>query len=67
MSHLDPWTDQYELKAHKIINLQNIINQLPDAFVDAKNVTKSHIAAANVSSKIDISTQHVVINEYGTR
>ena len=32
-----------------------------------KKVTKSHIAAANVSSKIDIPTQHVVINEYGTR
>ena len=39
--------------------MQNIVNQLLDAFVDAKKVTKSHVAAANVPSKIDIATQYV--------
>ena len=47
--------------------LQNIANQLLDAFVDAKKVTKSHIPIANVPSKIDIPTQQVVTNESGTQ
>ena len=28
-----------------IIHLQNLANQIPDAFVDTKKVTKSHIPA----------------------
>ena len=47
--------------------MQNIANQLPNAFIDAKKVTKSHIPVANVPSKIDIPTQQVVTNESGTR
>ena len=46
--------------------MQNIANQLPYAFVDAKKVTKSHIAVANVPLKIDIPT-YIVINESETR
>ena len=38
-----------------IIHLQNLANQLPDAFVDSKKVTKSHIPAANVSARVDIT------------
>ena len=38
-----------------IIHLQNIANQLPDAFVDTKKVTKSHIPAANVPARVDIT------------
>ena len=60
-------TNQCELEVHKIIHLQNIANQLPDAFVDAKKVTKSYIAATNVPLKINIHTQHVVFNESETR
>ena len=56
MSHLDPHTDQCEFEVQKITHLQNILNQLQDAFVDAKKVTKLHIAAANVPSRIDIPT-----------
>ena len=67
LSHLDPRTNQCELEVQKIIHLQNIANQLPDAFIDAKKVTKSHIPVANVPSKIDIPTQQVVTNESGTR
>ena len=67
LSHLDPCTNQYELEVRKIIYLQNITNQLPDACVNAMKVTKSHIAVANVPSKIDIPTQQVVINEFRTR
>ena len=38
-----------------IIHLQNLANQLPDAFVDTKKVTKSHIPAANVPTRDDIT------------
>ena len=38
-----------------IIHLQNLVNQLPDAFVDTKKVTKSHIPAANVTARVDIT------------
>ena len=38
-----------------IIHLQNLANQLPDAFVDTKKVTKSHIPAANVQARVDIT------------
>ena len=38
-----------------IIHLQNLANQLPDAFVDTKKVTKSYIPAANVSARVDFT------------
>ena len=38
-----------------IIHLQNLSNQIPDAFVDTKKVTKSHIPAANVPARVDIT------------
>ena len=60
MFHLDHRTDQCELEVQKIIHLQNIANPLLDAFANAKKVIKSHRAAANVPSEIDILT-HVVI------
>ena len=34
MSHLDPRTNQCELKVQKIIHLQNLANQLLDTFID---------------------------------
>ena len=43
MTHLDPRTNQCELEVQRIIHFQNIANQLPDAFIDIKKVTKSHI------------------------
>ena len=42
LSHFDPRTNQCELEVQRIIHLQNLANQLPDAFVDAKKVTKSY-------------------------
>ena len=54
MSHLDPRTNQYELEVQRIIYLQNLANQLPNAFIDTKKVTKSHIPAANTRARIDI-------------
>ena len=54
MSHLDPYTNEYELEVHRIIYLQNLANQLPDAFIDTKKVTKSHILATNTPTWIDV-------------
>ena len=34
LSHFDQRTNQCELEVQMIINLQNLANQLPDAFVD---------------------------------
>ena len=43
LSHFDPRTKQCELEVQKIIHLQNLTNQLANAFTYAKKVTKSHI------------------------
>ena len=55
LSHLDQRTNQCELEVQMIIYLQNLANQLPDVFVDTKKVTKSHISAANVPARVDIT------------
>ena len=49
MSHFDPHTNQSKLEVQRIIHLQNIANQLHDAFTDTKKVTKSHVSAAKYS------------------
>ncbi|WP_375619079.1 hypothetical protein, partial [Bartonella sp. AC134YNZD] len=38
LSHLDPRTNQCEFEVQKMIHLQRIANQLPDAFNDTHNV-----------------------------
>ena len=54
MTHLDPCTNQCELEVQTIIHLQNLANQLLDAFIDTKKVTKSHISPANTPAWIDV-------------
>ncbi|BBG94674.1 transposable element gene [Prunus dulcis] len=54
LSHLDPHTAQCENEVRRIVHLQSIANQMPDAFNDAANVTKSHIPAANAPARIDV-------------
>ena len=56
LSHLDPHTKQSELEVQKIIHLQGLANQLLDAFIDSTKVTKSHIPAANIPTRIEIPT-----------
>ena len=50
LSHLDPRTNQCELEVQKIINLQNIANQLPDAFTDTES-NKISYTCCKYSSK----------------
>ncbi|GKE07279.1 hypothetical protein Tco_1399297 [Tanacetum coccineum] len=52
--YLDPRTKQCETEVQKIVHLQEIANQLPDAFTDTKRVTKSHIPTANASARVEI-------------
>ena len=54
MSHLNPYTNQCELEVQRIIHFQNLANQLPDAFINTKKVTKSHIPTANTPAWIDV-------------
>ena len=49
-----PYTKQCELEVQKIVHLQAIANQLSDAFIDTKRVTKSYIPAANAPARIEI-------------
>ena len=43
MSYFDPHINQYKLEVQMITHLQNLVNQLPNAFINTKRVT-SHIA-----------------------
>ncbi|XP_019240264.1 PREDICTED: uncharacterized protein LOC109220263 [Nicotiana attenuata] len=54
LSHLDPRTNQCQQEVQKIIHLQNITNQLPDALTDLPRVTKSHIPVVNAPIRVDI-------------
>ena len=54
LSHFDPCSTQCENEVKKIVHLQSIANQMPDAFNDAMKVTKSHIPAANAPARIDV-------------
>nr|GEV26934.1 T-complex protein 1 subunit epsilon [Tanacetum cinerariifolium] len=52
--YLDLRTKQSETEVQKIMHLQEIANQLHDAFTDTKRVTKSHIPAANAPTRIEL-------------
>ena len=54
MLYLDPRTKQCETEVQKITPLQEIPNQLPDAFTNTKRVTKSDIPAVNARSRIEV-------------
>ena len=54
MSHFYPHINQSELEVQRIIHLKNLTNQLPDAFIDTKKVTKSHILTVNALAQIDV-------------
>ena len=54
------------MEVQKIIHLQNLGNQLLDAFIDTKKVTKSHIPTMNTPVWIDV-LQGQLANEYKIR
>ena len=63
MAYFDPCINQCELEVQRIIHLKNLANQLPNAFIDIKKVTKSHILAANALARIDVPKGQL-INKY---
>ncbi|KAG8498491.1 hypothetical protein CXB51_004897 [Gossypium anomalum] len=68
LAHLDPRTKQCDLEVQKIIHLQSLANELPDAFSDPKKVTKSYIPAVNAPIKLDVlEGQNLVATESNTR
>ena len=54
MQSLDPRTSESELEVQRIIHLQNLANELPDAFTDHKRVTRSHILAVNAPERVQV-------------
>jgi hypothetical protein len=50
----NPHTKETEFQVQKIINLQHIANNLPDAFTDYKGVIKSLVPARNVPERVEI-------------
>ena len=65
-SYLDPLINQSEFGVQKMIHLQNLANQLSDAFIYSTKVTKSHISSANIPARIEIpmgKLKYRVVNE----
>ena len=61
-----PHTKQCEQEVQKILRLQDIANQLPNAFTDSKRVTKSYIPTANAPTHIEVpagQSTKIIANE----
>ncbi|KAL0319974.1 UNVERIFIED_CONTAM: hypothetical protein Sradi_5258900 [Sesamum radiatum] len=54
MSFIEPRTNDSELEVQWIIHLQSVANRIPDALRDTKRVTKSHILAQNVPTRLEV-------------
>jgi len=67
LSHLDPRTPECENEVQRLIHLQAIANQMPDAFNETTKVTKSHILVANVPAKIDVLVEPPEMDLNGPR
>nr|GEY34261.1 putative copia-like polyprotein [Tanacetum cinerariifolium] len=52
--YLDLHTKQSETEVQKIMHMQEFTNQLPDASIDTKRVTKSYIPAVNAPARVEI-------------
>ncbi|XP_062014900.1 uncharacterized protein LOC133731550 [Rosa rugosa] len=66
MSHLNPRTAQCDNEVRRILDLQSVAQNMPDAFSDLAKVTRSHIPAANVPARIDVPVGRVVPDGRGT-
>ena len=65
----DPRTKESELQVQKIIGLQNIANNLPDAFTDYNGVIKSYQPARNAPARVEVpnkTTQPPISNKRGS-
>ena len=62
LQSLDSRTSEAELEVQRILNLQRLANNLPDAFTDHSGVTKSHIPAVNMPERVEISPKAIDSN-----
>ncbi|XP_031266643.1 uncharacterized protein LOC116125050 [Pistacia vera] len=60
MSHLDPRTSQFEIEVQRITHLQNIVNQMSDAFADATRITRSYNLVVNTPTRIDVTNEQSI-------
>jgi hypothetical protein len=63
----DPCTKEMEHQVWKIINLQHIANNLPDAFNDYKHVTKSSNHVVNVPERVKVSKKTIQTSQVQKR
>jgi hypothetical protein len=55
----DSRTKETELQVQRIIGLQNIANNLPNAFTNTKGVTKSSFPARNVLERVEVPNKTI--------
>ena len=60
LNHFDPRTTQSEQEVQKLIHFQKIAQQLPDAFIDLKRVTKSHVPALNAPLELKFQKSNLL-------
>jgi hypothetical protein len=63
----DPRTKETELQVQKIIDLQHIANNLPDAFTDYKGVTKSWNPAVNAPERVEVPNKTIQTSSHKKR
>jgi len=59
ISSSDPRTQETEQQVQKIINLQHIENNLPEAFTDYKGVTKYSYPARNAPKRVEVPNKNI--------
>lgn len=61
------WEDikinQGEKEVQRILQLHKIVEELPDSFVDATMVSRSHIPIANVPARIDLPDNPTIVHQ----
>ena len=65
ISNEDPRTQESELQVLRILNLQNIANNLPDSFTASKDITKSYIPVRNVPKRIEAPNKTIQLPSSG--
>jgi hypothetical protein len=56
----DPRTQETELQVQKIINLQNVANNLSDAFTDYNGVIKSWNPVVNAPEQVEVPKKNTL-------
>ena len=59
ISSSDPRTQETKQQVQKIIHLQHIANNLPEAFIDYKGVTKSSYPARNAPERVEVPNKNI--------